>query len=89
VRYLDVPIVSFTGTDGRSVAVHEMREVPAYTVRMTLNLHGEDFDEVASRRDVYGEGAEGDAYKLHEANLPAIFDAMLDYSRLPSIGVPD
>lgn len=89
MRYSEVETVSFTDAGGRSVAVHEMREIPAYTVRMTLKLHGEDFDEVASRSDVYGEGAEGDAYKLHEANLPAILDAFLDYSRLQSIGVPD
>lgn len=89
MRYLEVSTVNFTDAGGRSVAVHEMREIPSYTVRMTLKLHGEDFDEVASRSDIYGEGSEGDAYKLHEANMASIMDAFLDYSRLASIGIPD
>lgn len=88
MRYLEVDTASFTDADGRSVSVKELREIPREKVGMVLQTQGADFDEVASRPEVYGSGYEGDAYRLHEANIVQIFDALLDYSRVTRIKVP-
>lgn len=89
MRYLSVGTYNFTDTHGKTVVMREMREIENLSIGMTLNhAADEDFDEIASRSLVYGEGGERDAYKLHEANLVAILDAGFDYSKLPSIKVP-
>ena len=89
MRYLSVPTYQFTDTTGRTVQVKEMRELEDLSIMLTMNRSAEeDFDEIASRSYVYGEGGERDSWKLHEANIVAILDARFDYSRIPSIKVP-
>ena len=86
MRYLNVPTYSYPQAGGVTVSVHEMRDLPTYDTAFTMKLFGgEDFDEVASRPEVYGDGAEMNAYKLHEANIVAVFEAMLDYSTIRSV----
>jgi hypothetical protein len=89
MRYVAVPTYNFTDTTGKTVVMKEMREIENLSIGMTLNhAADEDFDEIASRNSVYGEGGERDSYKLHEANIVAILDAAMDYSKLSSIKVP-
>jgi hypothetical protein len=89
MRYLSVPTYQFTDTTGRTLTVREMREYPPLPIAFTMNHSSdEDFDEIASRPFVYGDGGEREAYKLHEANMVPIMDAGFDYSKLPIIKVP-
>lgn len=83
MRYLNVATYSFVDSYGKSVLVHEMREIPKYPVKMTINVgSNDDLDEVASRGYVYGDGGERDSYKLYEANLTALLDANFDVSAI-------
>jgi hypothetical protein len=89
MRYLQVPIVSFTDALGVQRQVRELRPLPAFTTSRVINRSAdEDFDEIASRRYVYGDGGERDASKLHEANITAIMDAKFDYSLIKSMVIP-
>lgn len=89
MRYLDVEIVSFPVSAQASVGVREMREIPSFEAAFVYKRFSqEDFDAIAARNDVYGEGAEADSYKLHEANAVAIIEAGFDYSKIRKVTVP-
>lgn len=45
-------------------------------------------DEVATRPDAYGAGAESSAYSIFEENAAEIFDARLDMGRVRKLRVP-
>lgn len=89
MRYLDVDTYQYTDTHGRVLTVKEMREIPAYSVSLTINRAADDdLDEIASRSYVFGEGGERDSYKLYEANLAALLDANFDLSLFPRMVIP-
>lgn len=89
MRYANVDTIAFTEAIGRTVAIKDMREIPADdTSRAYRRTSAEDFDSIAARPDIYGEGGEAQAYKIHEANLIAILDARLDYTGLRVVKVP-
>jgi len=89
MRYIGITTYQFIDTNARTVTVKEMRELAPMSIAFTMNHSAdEDFDEIASRNYLYGDGGERDVYKLHEANIVAILEANLDYSKLPKIQVP-
>jgi hypothetical protein len=89
MRYVGIDTYTFYDTSGRAVTVNEMREIPAYSIQLTINhTADEDFDEIASRSYVYGDGGEQDTYKLFEANIVQLLDARFDLSRIPKMVIP-
>lgn len=89
MRYMGIADYEFLDTMGRLVTVKEMRDIPKYTVGMSVNKEAEDdLDEIASRNYIFGEDGERDSYALHEANITQLLDARFDYARLKKIAIP-
>ena len=89
MRYVTVPTISFTGANGVTLPVKDLREIPAYDTSRTINVTSEvSYDELASRRSVYGDGGEGLSYRLWEANIVALVDLGFDVAALPRVGIP-
>ena len=89
MRYFTEPTISFTDAQGRTVAIKDMREPPDYTAGFTYKKQdGELLDSVASRQDVFGEGREGDSYKIFEANLVALVDAKFILDNVRNLVIP-
>jgi hypothetical protein len=89
MRYTLVPTLSFTDANGVSRPVKDLREIPAYDVSNSIDVTSEvSCDEVASRRSVYGEGGEGLAYKIWEANIVALVDLGFDVAAIRRVGIP-
>ncbi len=89
MRYINVPTVSFTDSDGNQRAVKDMREIPAYVDGRTLTrLQDEAFDAIAARPDVYGDGGEMQAYKIWEANMASCVDAVWNLATVRKVFVP-
>jgi hypothetical protein len=89
MRYNNVPTVSFTTINKQSFPVKDMREIPAYVTAFSLKLQIGDFiDEIASREEIYGEDAEGDSYKIVEANYSLLADYNFDVSKIRELMIP-
>ena len=89
MRYLIVDTIGFVDANGVSRPVKDMREIPAYPdSRVVAKLAQDDVDEISSRETVYGAGAEGDSYRIWEANAVGAADANYDLSRLAMIRIP-
>ena len=83
------PLEDFTNWDGTKAQIKIMRDIPAYSRFYEIELgEGSMLDEIASRTNVYGEGAEGQSYKLLEANVVAMFENDFDLSRLKRLRIP-
>lgn len=90
MRYYQVPTVSFTTFLGDKVAVKDMRPRPGRAVSsypVTIAA-GATLDEVATRPDTFGDGAEGEAYRIFEENDLEIVESGLDLSKLKSLRIP-
>jgi hypothetical protein len=87
--YFDTEIISFTNIYGDSYAVRDMREYPAYVLFDTTGLiKGNRLDEIATRQRYYGDGAEGETYKLVEFNIEELFENNFDLSKLKTVKIP-
>jgi hypothetical protein len=78
-------------TDGNNVThkLKQFREIPEYTIlREEVATPDLKFDELASRINIYGEGNEGDAYKIAEANTVELVEGDFEIANLKKIGVP-
>lgn len=89
MRYAQVATVSFEGADGRVLPVKELREIPTYELSGTVDRGvQEDVDDTASRGEVFGDGGEGESYRIWEANAVVIADAGYDLARVKKLAVP-
>ena len=89
MRYFDVPIVTFNDANGRVAQVRDVRPIPNQVIDFEIPIkQGDLLDEVASRENIYGEGAESQSYKLFDANIVALFDAQFDLSQIRRLRVP-
>jgi hypothetical protein len=89
MRYMFVPTISFTDLSGVTRSVKAMREYPAYVTRESRKrIATEPLDYIAQLADVYGEGNEGNAYFLWEANIALINDCGFDLTQVQALTVP-
>lgn len=87
--YFDTEIISFTDIYGDSYAIRDMREYPEYVLFDTVNVTKNDrLDEITTRRQYYGDGAEGETYKLVEFNIEKLFENNFSLEKIRTIKVP-
>lgn len=87
--YFNTDIISFTDIYGKSWAIRSMREYPEYTLLDSIIVKKMDrIDEVTTRRQFYGDDAEGESYKLIEFNLEKLFENYFDISKLKTLEIP-
>lgn len=83
--------IVFTSFEGKSYTIKEMRD---YTLNsyQTWFIHelktGEDLDEIASRRSVYGESSESEYYRIAENNMVDLFNNKFKLSRMKTLNIP-
>jgi len=89
MRYYDVDTISFETDVGNKFAIKDMREYPIYTTAQIINIRADDRpDEIATRKEHFGDNAEGDTYKIVDHNIAELFDAWFDLSKLKQLKVP-
>ena len=90
MRYRDGEELVFQTADGRSVRVYDMREIDRADIAFVVDRAPyEAFDLIASRPDVYGEGGERSAWKLHDAMAVELSERRFDYSLIRQVRVPE
>jgi hypothetical protein len=89
MRYAEIATISFTDFYGNKYAIKDMREYPAYNTMENLSTRADDrIDEIATRKEYYGDDAEGETYKICEHNIEALFEARFDMANIKSLRIP-
>ena len=89
MRYIEIPTISFTDKDGVNFPVKDLREFPDYETAFNKQIISGDFiDEVASRKDVFGDDSEDLSYLIFEHNIVEIVEARWDLSKLKTLRIP-
>lgn len=89
MRYFREPDVVFTNANGVSVTLKETRELEELETATEIEVHENDMlDEIATKRDVYGENAEALVYKLFDANAVEIIESGYNLGRVGKLKIP-
>jgi hypothetical protein len=89
MRYIEIDNIEFTNEDGNTFTIKDRRPIPNYTILTTIKKNNEELaDEIAVRREVYGEFAETLSYRIHEANIVKLIENRFDFSKLKEIKIP-
>lgn len=88
MRYFDIDTVSFTNKDGKSAPIKEKRPIENNPIAFEVNTNNQLLDEIASRKDVYGEGYEDHSYKIFDANCVEIIEAGYDLTKVRRMKIP-
>jgi hypothetical protein len=68
MRYIEIDNIEFETAAGDIVLVKDIREIPDYNILVNYKYQGEDLDELISKVQYYGDGAESETYTMVEAN---------------------
>lgn len=90
MRYLNSETHSFTDANGITVSVYEQLPVPALAASFLLvECDGKSsLEEIASRDDMYGTGAEGSSYKIFDENVRDLAEVGYDLAKLRTLRIP-
>lgn len=89
MRYFKQPSVTFTDKDGTGYEIKETRRLETLNTMFVLKLNeGDDLDEIATRKNVFGDDAEILAYKLFDHNVIAIVDSNYDLDKIKTLKIP-
>jgi hypothetical protein len=89
MRYLNTDQVSFV-IDGTTATVNDIRPIPTYTTRETINIReGEFLDEIATRKNVFGPDSEISIYTIFEHNALDLFENHFNLWDLKTINIPN
>jgi len=89
MRYIEVDTISFTDIDGNSYPVKDIRPIDTETIAYEIDVKdGDLLDEVASRKEVYGDNGELQSYRLFDANIVKLTEAGFKIQGLKTLKVP-
>lgn len=90
MRYFQSDTVAFTDAAGRTA---NLKEILPMIGRASASTEVEcrpdtALDEIATRDEAYGEGAEASSYRIFEENAVEIIEARVDMSRIKKLRIP-
>lgn len=89
MNFITTPTIQFEYQKHKFVPIKDIVALETYSNTIIINLKdGDLIDEIASRKEIYGEGAENQSYKIFEANIATIVDNKFDLSLIKSLQVP-
>lgn len=89
MRYALVDDIVFTDINGKEYTIKDFRPYEQFKTFAKIKLQGEKYlDEIATRPEYYGDDAEGESYKIADANIVKLFEADFDLSKIKELQVP-
>ena len=89
MRYIDVDTVTFTDINGKSYPVKDRRDISSQTLAFEIDIKESDLlDEVASRREVYGDFGEVHAWRIFDLNIVKLTEVGFDMSKIKRLKIP-
>ena len=88
-RYNEVDNIDFTTINGNTFQIKEMREIPDYDTLANYDFQKEDeIDEVISKVEFYGDGAEDLTYAAVEHNNVKLDENDYNTDNLKTLLIP-
>jgi hypothetical protein len=90
MRYYKQSTILFTTADGLSVVLKDTLPITpkaAGTLKVTTSSETA-LDEIASRKEIYGERMEAECYRIFDENIEELFESRFDMSKIPTLRVP-
>lgn len=88
-RYISVEIIAFKNVDGNTYPVKDIREIPKETIGFEIDIKkGDTLDEVASRKSVFGEEGEFQAYRIFDANIIKLTESNFNLINIKRLKIP-
>ena len=89
MRYETIENITFTNISGKSIEIKDIRPYPEYQLMVSLLIKAEDeIDEIASRKEIYGDSAEDQTYKIIDFNIVKLFENDFDLQKLTRLSIP-
>ena len=89
MNFDQVPIISFNDELGNTFAVRDKKDIDSYVTDSIIdNINGTFLDDLASRQEIFGDGAEDLSTAIFEANIEAIVEAGLDEGKVKKLIIP-
>jgi hypothetical protein len=89
LNFDNVNIISFNDENGNVYPVRDIKEIGKFQTGMLVDIQKESaIDEIISRKEFYGDGAEDLSYQVVEQNVVAIVEAKFDIGKLKKIDIP-
>jgi hypothetical protein len=90
MRYFTADDLVFTDATGKTVRIKDIipmvgRSDSSFEVNCSADI---SLDEVASRQEAYGDGAEASAYRIFEENAVEIMESRLDMGKVRKLRIP-
>ena len=88
-RYISVDTITYLHTDGNSYPINDIREIPEEPVSFEIDIKEDDLlDEIASRKTVYGDNGEMQAYRIFDANIIKLTEANFELTNIKRLKIP-
>lgn len=88
-RYNDVDTISFEDVNGNQFPVKDIREISSQTLAFEVDVKQEDLlDEVASRRETFGDFGEVQSWRIFDLNIVKLTEANFDMSKISRLKIP-
>lgn len=88
-RYNDVETISFENVNGNQFPVKDVREISTQTVAFEVDVkEGDLLDEVASRRETFGDFGEIQSWRIFDLNIIKLTEAGFDMAKINRLQIP-
>ena len=88
-RYIDVDTIVYTDINRKSYSVKDAREISNQTLGFTIDVKkGNLLDEIASRKQIYGDNGESQAWKIFDINIAELAEVDFDIDQLKRLKIP-
>ena len=89
MRYIAIPNIEFIDANGNIFTIKDRRKIPNYNILTTIKKNKDELgDEIATKREVYGELSENLTYRIYEANVIKLLANRFDFTKLKEIKIP-
>lgn len=88
-RYIDVDTITFTDINGKSYPVKDIRPISTQTLSSSIDIkEGDLLDEVASRKEVFGDYGENQAWRIFDLNVVELTQVNFDLNKIKRLKIP-
>jgi len=89
MRYIDVDTVTFTDINGKSYPVKDRRDISTQALAFEMDVkEGDLLDDIASRREVFGDFGEVQAWRIFDLNIVRLTEVGFDIDKIKKMKIP-
>jgi len=88
-RFNDVETITFTNAYGKQFSIKDIRPISKQVLSFEMDKKENDLiDEIASRRDVFGDFGELQSWRVFDINIIRLTEANFNLKKIRRIKIP-